>query len=96
MTNEVDVHGDHRTAFWFVRDGARAASYRGPIFTYVVHGKPPTLPPDRSLVLTKEETETKRAALQDHQAGTSPIHDHLAEEFTKPEEHFWLIRVDAP
>lgn len=96
VTHKSDVHGDHRAAFWFVRDGARAANYVGPIFTYIVHGTPPAQPPDRILTLTKTETETKRAAIQDHQAGTSPIHDHLAEEFTKPEEHFWLFRADTP
>lgn len=96
VTNEADVHSDHRAAPWFVRDAARAANYRGPIFTYVVHGKPLPLPPDRNLTLTKEETETKHAALEDHQAGTSPIHDQLADEYTKPEETFWLIRAEAP
>lgn len=95
VTHETDTHGDHRAAFWFVRDGARAANYQGPIFTYVVHGKPPAAPPDRTLELTKAEMEAKRAAIQDHQAGTSPIHDHLADEFTKPEEQFWLFRPNT-
>jgi LmbE family N-acetylglucosaminyl deacetylase len=95
VTNEADVHGDHRAAFWFVRDGAREAGHTGPIFTYIVHGKPLATPADRRLVLTPEETAMKRAALLDHQAGTSPIHDHLADEYTKPEEQFWLIRADA-
>lgn len=89
VTNEADTHGDHRAAFWFVRDAARAAAYGGPIFTFVAHGKGPAEPPSRRLLLTKEELETKRAALVDHQAGTSPIHDQLATEYTKPEELFW-------
>jgi LmbE family N-acetylglucosaminyl deacetylase len=90
VTSEADTHRDHRAAFWFVRDAARAAAYGGPIFTYVAHGQGPAEPPSRRLVLTKEELETKRAALLDHQAGTSPIHDQLAAEYTKPEELFWL------
>jgi LmbE family N-acetylglucosaminyl deacetylase len=98
VTNEADTHRDHRAAFWFVRDAARAAAYGRPIFTYVAHGKGPAQTPDRRLVLTKEELETKRAALVDHQAGTSPIHDQLATEYTKPEEVFWLYdpRIAAP
>ncbi len=95
ITNEADAHSDHRAAFWFVRDAARAAHYDGPIFTYVVHGKPLLQPPSRRVVLTKAEMDAKRAALEDHQAGTSPIHDQLAAEYTKPEELFWMIRVDA-
>ena len=95
VTHELDTHADHRTAFWFVRDGARAANYTGPIFTYVVHGQSPAGPPDRRLVLTKAEMDAKRAALEVHQAGTSPIHDQLAAEYTKPEEQFWISRVEA-
>jgi LmbE family N-acetylglucosaminyl deacetylase len=93
VTDEADTHRDHRAAFWFVRDAARAAAYGGPIFTYVAHGKGPAEPPSRRLVLTKEELETKRAALLDHQAGTSPIHDQLAAEYTKPEELFWTDKT---
>ena len=61
VTNEADTHRDHRAAFWFVRDAARATAYGGPIFTYVAHGQGPAEPPSRRLVLTKEELETKRA-----------------------------------
>jgi LmbE family N-acetylglucosaminyl deacetylase len=92
VTNETDKHPDHRAAFWYVRDAARAAAYGGPIFTYVAHGQGPAAAPDRRLVLTKEEFEMKHAALMDHQAGTSPIHDHLASEYAKPEEVFWLYK----
>jgi len=95
VTNELDSHADHRMAFFFVRDAARAANYTGPIFTYVVHGKPPAEAPDRRLALTKAEMDAKRAALEDHQAGTSPIHDQLATEYTKPEEQFWTARVES-
>jgi LmbE family N-acetylglucosaminyl deacetylase len=95
VTNEADTHRDHRAAFWFVRDAARAAAYGGSILTYVAHGKGPAEPPDRRLVLTREEIETKRTALLDHQAGTSPIHDQLANEYTKPEELFWIYKTGA-
>jgi len=46
------------------------------------------------LKLTPEQSDTKRAALKDHQAGTSPIHDGLVEEYLKPEESFWKISVE--
>lgn len=95
VTHERDTHADHRTACWFVRDAAHIANYTGPIFTYVVHGEPPAEPPDRRLVLTKAEMDAKRAALEDHQKGTSPIHDQLAAEYTKPEEQFWILRAET-
>jgi LmbE family N-acetylglucosaminyl deacetylase len=96
VTHEADTHGDHRTAFKFVRDAVRSAGYRGDFYTYVVHGPPPSGEPSRRVTLTATQIETKRAALRDHQAGTSPIHDRLADEYTKPEELFWKIRVTLP
>lgn len=51
-------------------------------------------PPDRRVTLTAEQIATKRAAIGEHQAGTSPVHDHLADEYMKPEELFWKIRVE--
>ena len=94
VTHEADTHGDHRAAFWLVRDAIRAANYQGDFFTYVVHGAPPPQPANRRVTLTRTQVDTKRAALQDHQAGTSPIHDMLAAEYTKPEELFWKVRVE--
>jgi LmbE family N-acetylglucosaminyl deacetylase len=53
VTDETDGHIDHRAAFWFVRDAARQAGYKGAFYTYLVHGLPawpfpagvtPTLP----------------------------------------------------
>ena len=41
VPGEADTHSDHRATFWFVRDAAKAAGYRGTLFTFVVHGKPP-------------------------------------------------------
>lgn len=93
VTHEADTHGDHRTAFLLVRDALRTASFTGRFFTYVVHGKPPAGPPSLRLNLTPAQSDTKRAALMDHQAGTSPIHDGLVEEYLKPEEHFWQIPI---
>ena len=95
MTGEADKHPDHRAAFWFVREAVVAAGFSGSLFACVVHGAPPPEPPDRRVVLTPEELAIKRAALVDHQAGTAPIHDHLADEYTKPEELFWLARKPA-
>lgn len=93
VTHEADTHDDHRTAFLLVRDALRAASFAGRFLTYVVHGKPPAAPPTLRLKLTPAQSDTKRAALKDHQAGTSPIHDGLVEEYLKPEELFWQVPV---
>lgn len=94
-THEVDKHSDHRATFWFVRDATRAANYRGPLYTYVVHGLPPRDPPTKRVVLTDDELKTKRATLEIFQTGVSPVHDDLAERYTKPEELFWLARPAA-
>jgi len=94
VTNEADTHADHRFAFSYVRDAIRAANHRGDLFTYVVQGNPPSQPPDHRVALTAGEIKTKRSALEDHQAGTSPVHDHLADEYMKPEELFWKIPAD--
>ena len=94
VTHEADTHGDHRTAFRFVRDAILSAGYHGDFFTYVVHGAPPAAAPDRRVTLTPAQFETKRAAILDHQQGTSPIHDHLADEYAKPEELFWRVRLE--
>lgn len=96
VTHEADAHGDHRAAFWFVRDAIRSANYQGVFLTYVVHGSLPPQPPSRRVTLTQTQMDTKRAALVEHQSGTSPIHDQLAAEYTKPEELFWVIHVDDP
>ncbi len=95
VTHESDTHGDHRAAFWFVRDAIRAADFQGRLLTYVVHGRPLPAPPSRRVKLTEAQIEIKRAAIVDHQQGTSPIHDHLADEHTKPEELFWMVRIEA-
>jgi LmbE family N-acetylglucosaminyl deacetylase len=93
VTGEADTHPDHRATFWFVRDAAKAAGYRGPLLTYVVHGRPPAGPP-RRVVLTEAERDKKRALLREYQAGLSPVHDDLAEEYARGEELFWPVRVE--
>jgi LmbE family N-acetylglucosaminyl deacetylase len=40
VTDETDGHIDHRAAFWFVRDAAQEAGYKGAFYTYLVHGLP--------------------------------------------------------
>jgi LmbE family N-acetylglucosaminyl deacetylase len=40
VTDESDGHIDHRAAFWFVRDAAKQAGYKGAFYTYLVHGLP--------------------------------------------------------
>jgi LmbE family N-acetylglucosaminyl deacetylase len=91
VTHEADRHGDHRAAFWLVRDALRASDFKGGFFTYIVHGSPPPEPPARRVKLTRAQFDTKRAALVEHQAGTSPVHDHLADQYARPEELFWRI-----
>lgn len=96
-TGESDTHGDHRATFWFVRDAARAAGYRGALWTYVVHGSNPTEPPGRRLTLTETEQRTKRTTIEGYQVGVSPVHDRLADTYAKPEELFWAVRLaDEP
>jgi LmbE family N-acetylglucosaminyl deacetylase len=93
VTNEADIHPDHKATFWFVRDAAKAAGYRGTLFTFVVHGKP--LPgPARRVPLTDAEQGRKRALIEEYQTKLSPIHDDLAEKFTRAEEVFWPIQVE--
>ena len=40
VTDGTDGHIDHRAAFWFVRDAAKRAGYKGGFYTYLVHGLP--------------------------------------------------------
>lgn len=94
-THEVDTHADHRATSWFVRDAARAAGYQGTVLRYVVHGQAPPQPPEVRVALTEEELRRKRATLEIYQAGVSPVHDELAAEYTKPEELFWKLPLDA-
>jgi LmbE family N-acetylglucosaminyl deacetylase len=94
-TNEVDAHPDHRATSWFVRNAAAAAGLEGPLFTYVVHGKPPPEPPRLRLFLTAAELQRKRATIEIYQSGVSPVHDDLAEHYALPEELFWAIRPDG-
>ncbi|HEY7156181.1 MAG TPA: PIG-L family deacetylase [Gemmataceae bacterium] len=93
VTSEADTHPDHRATFWFVRDAAKTAGYRGTLFTFVVHGKPPAGPAHR-VVLTEAEQDRKRAIIKEYQAKLSPVHDYLAEKFTRAEELFWLVRIE--
>lgn len=91
VTNEADIHPDHKATYWFVRDAAKAAEYRGTLLTFVVHGK---APPGRThrVVLNETEQRRKRTMIEEYQTKLSPIHDDLAEKFTQPEEVFWPIR----
>lgn len=93
VTSEADTHPDHRATFWFVRDATKAAGYRRPLFTFVVHGKPPVGPAHR-VVLTQAEQDRKRAILKEYQTKLSPVHDYLAEKFTREEEVFWVVRIE--
>ncbi|MDZ4401717.1 PIG-L family deacetylase [Prosthecobacter sp.] len=93
VTNDADSHGDHRAAGWFVRDAAKAAGYRGTLFTYVVHGRPPPESPGRRVSLSKTELATKRAVIELYQEGTSPVHDELAATYALPEELFWPVQI---
>jgi LmbE family N-acetylglucosaminyl deacetylase len=94
VSNETDSHADHRAAFWFVRDAARAAGYRGTLFTYVVHGKGPAEAPGRRIVLTKVQLDRKKVVIEEYQAGLSPLHDNLSATYARPEEVFWPVRIE--
>jgi LmbE family N-acetylglucosaminyl deacetylase len=96
VTDESDSHGDHRATLWFVRDAVRAAGYQGPVWTFVVHGRGPTAPPDRRLTLSDAELKTKREVIELYQVGVSPVHDRLAETYARPEELFWKLQLDRP
>jgi len=93
VTNEADTHPDHKATYWFVRDTAKAAGYRGTLFTFVVHCKPPTTPAHH-VPLTDAQQGRKRAMIEEYQTKLSPIHDDLAEKFTGVEEVFWPIRIE--
>lgn len=94
VTNEVDHHSDHQAAFWYVRDAAQEAGYKGPLFTFVVHGKPPAEKPTLSVTLTPTELKTKRDLLLGYQVGVSPAHDDLADTYAKEVEDFWEVRIE--
>jgi len=94
-TLDIDTHADHRATSLFVREAARAENYKGAVRGYAVHGKPPAEEPDLTIKLTPEELKRKRALLEIYQAGVSPVHDGLADEYTQPEERFWLLPADA-
>lgn len=91
VTNEVDSHADHRASFWFVRDAAKSAEFRGKLLTFVVHGKEPDKVPDVRIPLSKQEQDRKRLTIEVYQAGLSPIHDGLADKYAGAEERFWLV-----
>jgi len=93
-TLDIDTHADHRAVSLFVCDAVKAVNYVGPVRGYVVHGAEPKTEPDLRLVLTPEELRRKRALLEIYQAGVSPVHDGLADEYTKPEERFWEVRSE--
>jgi LmbE family N-acetylglucosaminyl deacetylase len=91
VTSRIDTHPDHAALFHFVRDAAAAARYRGRLLTFVVHGAEPKEEPSLRIVLNADEQATKRRTIEIYQAGVSPVHDRLAEEYSKPEERFWEI-----
>jgi len=93
-TLDVDTHADHRAVALFVRDAVLASKYIGPVRGYVVHGAAPATEPDLRIVLTPEELQRKRRLLEIYQAGVSPVHDGLADEYTQPEERFWKLRLE--
>ncbi|MEQ8789366.1 MAG: PIG-L family deacetylase [Pirellulaceae bacterium] len=94
VTAATDTHSDHSAAYCFTRDAARAAGHRGPLWTFVVHGREPAAPPDRRVILTDAELKTKHTVLLGYQVGVSPVHDSLAETYTKPEERFWAAPLE--
>ncbi len=98
VTHEVDppVPGDHQIVFCFTRDAIRATGWHGELWAYLVHGIDHVRPPEpmRRVELTKDQFARKRALIEMYQVGMSPIHDKLAEKFTRPDERFWRIQLD--
>jgi len=93
VTHETDRHSDHRASFWFVRDAARAAGYRGELLAYVNHGDGPIRLRPQRVPLTPEQVERKRAVIVDYTARIESIHSHLTS-YARPEEIFWPISLD--
>lgn len=91
VTHEVDTHSDHKAAFWFVRDAARAAQFRGAFFTYVNHGTVQPELPIRRVPLTAAQLAKKRLAIRAHQIPV--VHEHL-QSYAKPAETFWKVPVE--
>ena len=58
-----------------------------------VHGKPPAGPAHR-VALTEAEQGRKGAMIKEYQTKLSPVHDDLAQKFTRAEERFWLVRIE--
>lgn len=98
VTHEADppAPGDHQIAFCFTRDAIRAAGWRGELWAYLVHGIDRVRPsePMRRVELTPAQFARKRALIEMYQAGMSPVHDRLAEKYTRSEERFWKIKVE--
>jgi LmbE family N-acetylglucosaminyl deacetylase len=94
VTNEADTHNEHEATFWVVRDAAKAAGWRGSLLTYVVHGGPLPEGPTHRIPLTEEELIRKRAILEEYARHMSPVHDGLADKYTKPEEVFWPVPIE--
>lgn len=93
VTGEADTHPDHQAAFWFARDAAKAAGYRGPLLTFVVHGKPPA-DASRRVALTQAEQDRKRAILKQYQTKLSPVEGNLAADYTREEEVFSVVGME--
>jgi LmbE family N-acetylglucosaminyl deacetylase len=91
VTGEDDQHADHRFAGRYVCEAARAVNYQGELWSYVVHGEPPSSSPDLRVTLTDREFQFKRSLLESYEVGVSPVHDKLAETYTLPEERFWKL-----
>lgn len=98
VTSELDppVPGDHQATFLIVRDAARAAGWRGTLWTYIVHAQGRVSPPGpvRRVPLSDEQFRAKRSLLERYQVGLSPVHDQLAERFTRHEELFWPVKIE--
>lgn len=93
VTGETDTHADHRFAGRYVIDAAHAVNFEGEIWSYIVHGEPPSSPPDLRVTLTDREFQFKRSLLESYEIGVSPVHDDLAETYTLPEERFWKLSL---
>lgn len=74
-------------------DLLRQAKVEARLLAFVVLGDSLAREPDLRLTFSPQAYETKKAALNVHTKGTSPVHDGLVDESLKSEELFWQFAI---
>lgn len=101
VTHETDRHPDHRAAFAFVRDAARAVGHRGELHAYVIHAGVDHPPGPDCVRLSEEALQAKTRALHAYLTGfPSEAGEVVARKraqflsFARAEEAFWPVPLD--